>query len=364
MPIDFQLDRWQKIRADYGAWWKGELDRPLIYVTLGGADPGRPEPDVPGVAFTSFHPDSVTPEAIVDRWDWELSHQRYIGDAFPAVWPNFGAGVAAAFLGAELQNRQETVWFHPRESVMPPDLKLRYDPDNRWLRRVSDIARAAQERWQGLVQVGMTDLGGAYDVLSTFRPSADLLLDLYDYPEDIKRLGWEMHELWWRYFDELDAAMQPTNPGYTCWTPIYSETPYYMLQCDFCYMVGPKTFDEFILPELAASCRRLDNAFYHLDGPGELPHLDSLLSIPELKGIQWVPGDGQPGIDEWPDVYRRVHEAGKLIQISAGQSPLGLEVIDVIADQIGTAKGIMHFAGGHLEDEDRIMKFLEGYGVV
>ena len=60
-------------------------------------------------------------------------------------------------------------------------------------------------------------------------------------------------------------------------------------------------FDES-KPELAASCRRLKNAFYHLDGLGQLPHLKSLLSIPELKGIQWVPGDGQPDVTEWPAV--------------------------------------------------------------
>ncbi len=68
------------------------------------------------------------------------------------------------------------------------DLKLNYEPDNVWLHRVKDICRAAIERWQGMVQVGMTDIGGNLDVLSAFRPGEKLLLDLYDCPDDVKRV--------------------------------------------------------------------------------------------------------------------------------------------------------------------------------
>jgi hypothetical protein len=51
---------------------------------------------------------------------------------------------------------------------------------------------------------------------------------------------------------------------------------------------------------------RLDHPFYHLDCPVQLPHLDSLLNIGELSGVQWVPGDGQPEPTEWPEVYQRM----------------------------------------------------------
>ena len=59
-------------------------------------------------------------------------------------------------------------------------------------------------------------------------------------------------------------------------------------------ITGPEMFERFVLPDLAACCDRLDHAFYHLDGKGELPHLDLLLSIDGLRGIQWIPGAGQP----------------------------------------------------------------------
>ncbi len=366
MSIDFSLDRWQRIRDDARKWWAGDLGRPLVNVTIGGRDPGRAEPDLPSHGFASFYDLSVPAEDIVDRWDYDLSCRRFVGDAFPAVWPNFGAGVAAAFLGAKLTNRTDhpTVWFEPDRPRLIGELAPTYDADNVWLNRVKDVCRAAMDRWGGQVQVAMTDLGGTLDILSSFLPSEQLPLDLYDHPDDVKRLAWQVHELWFRYFNEIDAALRPTNPGYTAWTPIYSETPYYMLQCDFCYMISPAMFDEFVKPELAATCARLDHPFYHLDGPGQLPHLDSLLSIPELSGVQWITGAGNPDQRYWPEVYRKIHAAGKRIQLSLGAGAGSAEnVLDMVADQIGTAEGLTLIGAVGREHEDWLLDLLARHGV-
>jgi hypothetical protein len=52
-----------------------------------------------------------------------------------------------------------------------------------------------------------------------------------------------------------------------------------------------------------------------LDGKGELPHLDMLLSIDRLCGIQWIPGAGQPPPEEWPPLLHRIRDGGKLGQL-------------------------------------------------
>ena len=362
MAIEFSPERWDRIRRDYGKWWDGTLDRPLIQAAVGGRDPGRAEPDLPAHRFVPFYDPSVPPEAIVDRWDYDLSTVTFLGDGFPATWPNYGAGVIAALLGCRLdpQPAGRTVWYHPIELREAKDLHFRYDRNNLWLKRIKTLVQAAVDRWEGSVQVAMTDLGGNLDILSSFRPSEQLLLDLYDCPDEIKRLTWEAHDLWLRYFDEFNAVLQPTNPGYTAWTPIFSEQPYYMLQCDFCYMISPAMFDEFVKPELAATCEKLDHAFYHLDGPGQLPHLDSLLEIESLKGVQWIPGAGSPPITEWPDVFRKIHNAGKRIQIFGT-----IDDLDVIADQVGTAEGTLLITGGSgPADEQHIMEGLQRYGAM
>jgi 5-methyltetrahydrofolate--homocysteine methyltransferase len=360
--MDFDAQRWQRIKTDAHAWWAGELDRPLIQLRIHGQDPGRTEPSLPAQGFTSAYPLDTPAEAIVDRWDYDLSRVAHHGDAFPCVMPNFGPGVMAAYLGADLTATDHTTWFHPREELEIGDIRFAYDPSNPWLHRMNDLYQSAVERWQGQVLMAMTDLGGNLDILSTFRPSERLLLDLYDAPAEVKRLTREAHHLWHTYFAEHNRILHSTNPGYSAWTPIFSESPYYILQCDFCYMISPEMFDEFVKPELVATCRRLANSFYHLDGPGQLAHLDSVLAIPELKGVQWIPGDGQPDITQWPDVYRRIRDAGKRIQFFSGQSSIGFRALDIIAEQLGDARGMVMVADAHPGNADEALAQLARYG--
>lgn len=360
MAIDFSFERWNHVKDAYRRWWAGRLDRPLIPAVVTGRDPGREEPGIERKGPVAGYDFATPAEDVVDVWDYDLSCVEYLGDAFPSVCPNFGPGVIATFIGGRAEVAPDTVWFHPAEDVEIGDLHFRYVSPHPWSDRIADVMRAGIDRWGGLVQIAMTDLGGNLDILSTFRPAEKLLLDLYDNPGEVKRLTWEAHEVWWRYFEQFSRILQPTNPGYSAWAGIYSPAPTYMLQCDFCYMISPGMFDEFVKPELAASSRRLDNAFYHLDGVGQLAHLDSLLEIPELGGVQWVPGEGKPTCGEWPEVYRKIRQAGKLTQFLGS-----LDELDRVVDRVGSAKGfVLRTQSVGPDGRDELLKHLEKYGVI
>ena len=88
-----------------------------------------------------------------------------------------------------------------------------------------------------------------------------------------------------------------------------------MLQSDFSYMISPRMFERLILPDLTACCDALAYPFYHLDGKGQVKHLDMLLSIERLAGIQWIPGDGAPPPEEWLPLLKRIRDGGKLCQL-------------------------------------------------
>ena len=367
MAVDFSTDRWNRIREDYAAWWSGKLDRPLIQVYLGGGRPDRPQPDIPAYSSVSFYDFSVPAEAIVDRWEYDLSLFAFLGDAFPYVTPVFGPGVMAAFLGATLENspNTNTVWFHPKKDQEISDIHFAYDADNVWLRRVKALCRAAAARWGGLVQVAMTDLGAPLDTISTFRPGEKLVFDLLNNPGEVRRLVWDCHRLWFRYFDEIDSILRPVNPGYGSWAGIFSETPHYMLQCDFCCMIGPEMFDEFVRGELEAACKRLANPFFHLDGPDALVHLDALCEMDDLKGIQWVPGAGQEAPLAWVHVYRRILDSGKLLQlIDVDNINTTFDTIDALVNKLGSGKGIIARVEAGRSEEAKIRKRMERYGIV
>lgn len=364
MTAGLNKDQWAKIKDDARRWWAGELGRPLIQVRLKGLPPERSEPALSSHEFASLYPMSVPAEQIVDRWDYDLSTTMYLGDAFPHVCPNFGPGVIVAFLGAELINGPDTVWFHPKEDIPITDLDFEFDAENPWYLRCRDLVTTAMNRWQGSVQCALTDMGGNLDILSAFRPAEKLIYDLYDSPDHVKRLTWKAHELWWRYFEEFSALTEGINPGYSTWATILSEEPHYMLQCDFCYMIGPVIFDEFVKPELKATADRLVNAFYHLDGQGQLTHLDSLLEIDSIKGIQWVPGAGAPDVLHWPEVYRKITAAGKKIHIASNMCERPFETLDVLLEQLGRVDHIVYNLDGDISQCEQAERMLSKYDVI
>lgn len=116
----------------------------------------------------------------------------------------------------------------------------------------------------------------------------------------------------------IDRIVLPANGGFsTSWMSILSPDSYYPSQCDFSAMISPGMFEAFVLPYLAREMALFRKGLYHLDGPGELAHLDLLCTIPNLHAIQWVPG---PAIGFLDDVsfalYRRIIEKGKKVVLS------------------------------------------------
>jgi hypothetical protein len=306
-----EFSDWDQLERDWTAWWDGTLARPLV--TIHTRDPGTHPP--PGDYFlTRFGLEKPASE-ILDYYEQQFDHEQYYGDAYPRWWVNFGAGVMAAFLGAGVEYRTPTTWFYHLEVAALREIELAYDPDNVWWQRVQAITRAAAERWAGRVVIGYSDIGGNLDILASLRGTQKLLYDLIDDPDTVEEKVQQITQLWLRYFGELEKLMPPEQRGRCCWAPLWSPQPGYMLQSDFCYMISPAMFERFVLPDLTTCCETFDYCFYHMDGKGQLPHLDRLLSIERLRGVQWQPGDGQPRAEGWLDVLRRIRESGKLCQV-------------------------------------------------
>lgn len=314
MSIDvrFMQEDWDRIGRDWSAWWAGELDRPMVIIEQ--LDPERPWDGAIPPPYRL--PQDWPAEKVVDYYEQRLSHVRYFADAWPKWWPNWGPGIAAGFLGCHVRPDENTVWFEPPANVPPIDrLQLAVDPVNPWWRRIGELTALAVKRWGAEVCVAHTDLGGNLDILASFRTTEQLLYDVIERPEEVERLVRQITQCWVKYYDELHALLAAAGRGTTPWAPIWSPGRCYMLQCDFSYMISPKMFERFVLPDLEACCENLDHGFYHLDGKGQLPHLDMLLSMRRLRGVQWIPGSGQPSADRWPEVLARIKRAGRLCQI-------------------------------------------------
>lgn len=311
--IHFTDEDWQRIERDWSAWWAGELPRPLVMIQEKRRAAGKGLPYVP--RFASNIPLDVPAERVVERVQAHLEASRWYGDAFPKWWLNFGPGIIAGFVGAKVHSVTDTVWFEPARPMDIERVRPQYDANNVWWRRVHDLTSAAVARWGARVAVGHTDLGGNLDIAASLRTSERLLYEVSDAPDEVERLVKEITQLWLSYYCELDAIIQKAGRGTTPWAAIWSPKRCYMLQCDFSYMISPRMFERFVLPDLASCCDYLDHAMYHLDGKGEIPHLDMLLSLKRLHGIQWIPGAGAPPPQCWLSLLKRIRDVGKLCQL-------------------------------------------------
>jgi 5-methyltetrahydrofolate--homocysteine methyltransferase len=152
---------------------------------------------------------------------------------------------------------------------------------------------------------------------ASLRDTMTLLEDGMDDPDAVDELCRRLTPLWLRYYRELSALVEPAGRGTSSWAPLWSPGRTCILECDFSYMIGPGSFARWVAPFVTACCAELDHGFYHLDGKGQIPHLDHLLAIPGLKGVQWIPGAGQPEAADpvWWPLLKRIRDAGKLVQI-------------------------------------------------
>jgi len=312
LNLRFPDNGWETITQNWSTWWAGELDRALVVLEC--IEPQFEATPHYASTFLGNYGLYTPVDKLLDLFLPRLQDTHYFGDAFPRFWPNFGPGIVATLAGASLHAVQDTTWFSPGYVGDITELQIDNPENDPWWQQVIAITKAAVERWGVQLSVGFTDLGGSLDILSHLRGTQKLLLDMIDAPVEVDRLVYETNHLWLKCYKELYQYIK-YGRGITSWGPCWSSGRGYMLQSDFSYLISPQMFERFVLPDLTACCDALDYAFYHLDGKGQFPHLELLLSIERLRGIQWVPGDGQPQAEHWLALLNRIKKGGKLCQV-------------------------------------------------
>ena len=360
MSINFDAARWKTISNIYNKWWRGELERPIINLTVNYREHNNINSiDIIHPVSTWLYGMDTPVDIIIKHWDYWLSNKEFVLDSFPMVLPDYGASVNAAFCGCGVDIRPDTVWYIPEKQWDITRLKMIQNPESPMYKRIIDIYKMAADYFNGSVLLGMTSIEKGIDNVCRFIDSVDMGLALYDHPGDVKRLMWENYGLALFYIEEIKRIIGPCNPGNSCWGNMYSSEPFSGAQCDFSAMISPEHFKEFILPYLSAVFKQYPHSnFYHLDGEGALCHLDMILDIQELKCVQWVPGDGALHPRDWPDVYKKIANAQKNIWYIGD-----LEDLPLIADMLGTAKGLYWFGECDASQVEKKLRIAEQLGV-
>ena len=312
------------------AWWDGEIiDRPVIsyyYPREGGSI--RSLINVFGFSWElAKNPDNI--EQTVQTFEDGITQLYFGGEAVPSFFPNYGAGIMAAVFGVIPKFQTQTVWFNLPTS--PDDIvshleSIKLNANNPWYSRLLRITEYVAKRSHGKYQVSMTDLGGILDILSSFLGPKNLILTMKRRPDIIDTCRAILLEKTLKVYDDLQKIIYKYNDGCNGWMNVWNKKKWYPIQCDFSAMFSPKWFKRFALPDIVEQAAHMDYAIYHLDGPNALNHIDELLAVPEITGIQWVPGGGREpmGHEKWFPVYKKIQTAGKNIVTTVTPSRLSV----------------------------------------
>lgn len=306
---------WPEAQARLTALWQGKkLDRPCISVTAPADSPNLPTAP-------------PMPENPQDRWlnpDWVLPHLRqsiqgncWLGEAIPSYL--LMAGWVFCY-GARPGFSPHTIWHQPEavDFSMPPNFQEDWD-DPLCQDYLELYSRVLEEAGKDNFLLGRPCLLPGNDLLAARMGTQDFLTALADEPEWMEQAIRQIAEAQIRVADRFAALAQERGHQYwygnAGWMPFWAPEPYMSTQSDVSCMISPQMFQRFVVPELDALGSN-GPIWYHLDGGDARQHLDTLLSLPYLKVIQYVPApfEAENG-PEHAAFYRRIQERGRIVHV-------------------------------------------------
>lgn len=306
----------KRIERQDAFWSRDIIDRPIIAMAIKDSD------------FHKYQDDNVSHSSIEERWVdssyqaeltlHQISHTKYFGDALPIAYPNLGPDFFASCYGGSIRFSDETSWIEPIVEDWEDFHKHRlfsFNKDSHYFVALEKLYNALHEINDNRFFIGWPDLHPGADCLVGLRGVSQLSFDLLEEPEAIKKaLPIVEKDFLWLYDYYYQNLVKWDQPC-TGWPGIVSTERWHVPSNDFSCMISQEMFEAFFIESLTNEMRHVKHNLYHLDGPGALRHLDLLLEIKELDAIQWVFGAGGGQASDYIEVYQKIQNAGKGIQM-------------------------------------------------
>ncbi len=346
------------VRNRLTTWWNGgDIGRPALQISA-------PRPTPIEIVEAMPEPEGWVTHYSTTNFDYRVNLSAractstfYLGETVPTVAPDLAPNCLALYLGCHGVEMPGTVWCRPCMDS-PETARFEFDETNFYWDFCCRLAKEQLRLAEGKYLVAFPDLIEALDTLAAMRGTENLLTDLIDRPDWVHESLRKITALYFRYYDILYDMIRDEVGGtvFWCWAPGRMAK----FQCDFCAMISPEMFGEFMRPYLAEMCERVSYCMYHWDGPGALPHHDHLLSIPKLKMLQWTPGAGNHPTwhEHWWPMYHKTVEAGKKLLISCNT----IETLKALKKEFGEKlkQFLIRMSVKTVEEGEEVLKVAEG----
>ncbi len=271
----------------------------------------------------------VDVEKFVEAGIGMIKSLDYFGEAipkFPHLYGLRGAPLLMpAFLGTDLEFLEDTVLVKPFIDKWDKET-FNLQPPNLWYEMSLNMAKIATQKSKGEFLVDLPDLGDVFTCLYLMKgimifQDVGLEPRLLEARDKFMNLWVEAYESFWK----ITSQKFPGSSHWLIWAPGKS----YACQCDascialatskpeVAPMLLERIVEDFIVPEMEKLGKYLDYIIWHLDGEEELRFLDVLLTLPQIKAIQWRPISGSPSDAQWIPLLEKIQKAKKSVWVAA-----------------------------------------------
>ncbi len=185
-----------------------------------------------------------------------------------------------------------------------------------WFHKLIEFTEGLVDVSRGRFPISPPIGRGPWDILGAARGATDMLLDLYDRPEELARLADVCADVWIAVTRRLAEIVPPWHGGYVSqagiWAPTYSVLP----QDDASTSVSRRMY----LDVMAKADRRVAHAWtasiFHLHSAG-LHIVDEVLGLLRGRALNVVIDGSGPTLEELLPTLVHVQDAGAPLHVMA-----------------------------------------------
>jgi len=187
---------------------------------------------------------------------------------------------------------------------------------NPWFRKLVEFTEGLVDLSRGRFPVSPPIARGPWDIVGAARGTTDMLLDMYDHPQELARLADTCADVWIAVTRRLASIVPPWHGGFVSgagvWAPGYSIFP----QNDASVSVSREMYGELMAPADRRIAQAWAEAIFHLHSAG-LQVVDEVLGLLEGRALNVVLDGSGPALEELLPVLQHVQAAGAPLHVMA-----------------------------------------------
>ncbi len=306
----------QRLTKNEAFWKRSDAQRPLLGTAVNITFPAVRFAELkPGP--TRMIPDMISPESFLKDWDQSFIHtESRAEDLFMVASPYAGVPWMEAIAGCEVyvSPASSSIWAEHPDPSWEALLRVGFDPDNPWLRKLVECASALHEHAAGRYPIGGPILRGVSDIATALLGTQRFVLELYDHPQEMRRLLARCAEIWQGVGQALVRAFGDFHGGQCAgrrrvWTP----GTCMLYQDDAAAMLSPALFKEFILPHEHEILKQYSRTMIHTHSGTLRIMIDGLLSLQSLHAIEVQFDPSGPSLPALLGMLKRIQEHKALL---------------------------------------------------